>query len=59
MAHNIDVMFALIVGLVTMARVPFLDQALERFVLLLPKRQTNIFRALLLDNIKLPFNGFL
>ena len=31
-ASNIDVVFALVVGLVTIARVPFLGQALERFM---------------------------
>ncbi|KAI8080889.1 hypothetical protein BDF21DRAFT_338942 [Thamnidium elegans] len=32
MAPNIDVVFALVVGRVTIARVSFLDQALERFI---------------------------
>ena len=31
-APSIDVVFALVVGLVTITRVPLLDQALERFI---------------------------
>jgi hypothetical protein len=32
MAPNIDVVFALVVGLVTIAQVPLLDQALKHFI---------------------------
>ena len=34
-APKMDVVFAFVVGPVTIARVPFLDQALERFILIL------------------------
>ena len=33
-ASNIDVVFALVVGLITIAWIPFLNQALERFILI-------------------------
>lgn len=50
MAPNIDVVFALVVGRVTIARIPFVDQALDRFILISKAdspRNTQLVRKLM------------